>query len=228
MSDITTRTPSLNAKLVTYLIFSVLLCSFFTFKVNATKLTLADNLILHDVDDKAVEHGFLSKKQSINLTQGEHTLVIKYKDVFEDLDFAEERLVTSDYFVVKFTLDKQQALFLSTSNIRGLAAAERFANAPEVILLDEKKQEVVLALETLSDYKLAKQVTKVITTLSEPVVTTQSNNTAINVTTNEQVFNNKVIENLNAVPMLKYWWQKASHAEKASFIEFIKQTKSLE
>ncbi|NQY48445.1 MAG: DUF2057 domain-containing protein [Colwellia sp.] len=224
----TTRTPSLNAKLVTYLIFSVLLCSFFTFKVNATKLTLADNLILHDVDDKAVEHGFLSKKQSINLTQGEHTLVIKYKDVFEDLDFAEERLVTSDYFVVKFTLDKQQALFLSTSNIRGLAAAERFANAPEVILLDEKKQEVVLALETLSDYKLAKQVTKVITTLSEPVVTTQSNNTAINVTTNEQVFNNKVIENLNAVPMLKYWWQKASHAEKASFIEFIKQTKSLE
>ena len=196
--------------------------------MNATKLTLAHNLILHDVDDKAVEHGFLSKKQSINLTQGEHTLVIKYKDVFEDLDFAEERLVTSDYFVVKFTLDKQQALFLSTSNIRGLAAAERFANAPEVILLDEKKQEVVLALETLSDYKLAKQVTKVITTLSEPVVTTQSNNTAINVTTNEQVFNNKVIENLNAVPMLKYWWQKASHAEKASFIEFIKQTKSLE
>ncbi|MCJ8295907.1 MAG: DUF2057 domain-containing protein [Colwellia sp.] len=223
MSHITTRMPFLNEKLITYLIASVLLCSFITFKTSATKLTLADNLILRDVDDKAVEHGFLSKKQTFNLAQGQHTLVIKYKDVFEDLDFAEERLITSDYFVVKFTLDNQQALFLSTSNIRDLAAAERFVNAPEVILVDEQKQEMFLVLETLSDYKLAKQVTKVITTLSVPVATTQSNSTVIKVTRNEQNFNNKVIENLDAVPMLKYWWQKASHDEKSSFLEFIKK-----
>ncbi len=77
----TTPAKFLNNSLLSYFCPSILLCSFVAVKVNAASLTVTDNLVLRDVDDKAVEHGFLSKKQTIDLAQGEHALVIKYKDV---------------------------------------------------------------------------------------------------------------------------------------------------
>lgn len=221
----TTPAKFLNNSLLSYFCASILLCSFVAVKVNAASLTVTDNLVLRDVDDKAVEHGFLSKKQTIDLTQGEHALVIKYKDVFEDLDMGEDRLVKSDYFVVKLVVKNQQELFLSTSKISDLASAERFAKNPELVLLDENKQEMVLELETLSDYKLGQQVTKVVTTLSSPAVIAQNNGTmGISGT---QDFNNQVINKVDTVPMLKYWWQKASKDEKEDFLKFINKNKKV-
>ena len=213
----------LNKSLLSYFCASILICGFVAVKVNAASLTVTDNLVLRDVDNKAVEHGFLSKKQTIDLSQGEHALVIKYKDVFEDLDMGEDRLVKSDYFVVKLVVKNQQKLFLSTSKISDLASAERFAKNPELVLLDENKQEMVLELETLSDYKLGQQVTKVVTTLSSPAVIAQNNGTVS--TPDTQNFSSQVINKVDTVPMLKYWWQKANKDEKADFLNFINKTK---
>ncbi|KGJ92011.1 YccT family protein [Colwellia psychrerythraea] len=214
----------LNNSLVSYFCATILLCSFVAVKVNAASLTVTDNLVLRDVDNKAVEHGFLSKKQTIDLTQGEHALVIQYKDVFEDLDMGEDRLVKSDYFVVKFVVTNQQELLLSTSKISDLASAERFAKNPELILTDEVKQELVLELETLSDYKLGLQVTKVVTTLATPAVNVQDNGTAS--MPDKQDFNSQVINKVDTVPMLKYWWQKANKSEKEDFLNFINKTEN--
>jgi len=218
------RTTFMNNRLVSYLCTSVLLCSFITFNVNAAKLTVTDNLILRDIDDKAVDQGFFSTKQTIELAQGQHTLVIKYKDVFEDLDMGEEVLVKSDYFVVKFEVKNQQALFLSTTKINNLTQAERFVRTPELTLLDEHKQTLVLALETLSDYELSKQVTKVVTTLSAPLVVTSPKSQITSTTKGAQDFNQKVINEVDAVPMLKFWWNKASREEKENFVEFINES----
>lgn len=223
-----TTTPTFfKSSLLRYLCTSLLLSSFATFSVNAAKFSITDNLIIRDIDDKSVEQGFLKNKQMFELTQGKHILVLKYKDVFEDLEFGEERLVKSDYFVVKFTVESQQELLLSTSNINDLAAAERFVKSPELNLLDEHKQEIVLALETLKDYELAKQVTKVVTTLSTPVVSAKSNEKITTTTESEQAFNTQVINNVDTVPMLKYWWQKANRDEKNSFLDFINKNKEL-
>lgn len=217
----------LNNSLMRYVVASILCCSFISLNAGAATLTITDNLIVRDVDDKAVDHGFLSKKQQLELTPGSHSLVIKYKDVFEDIDFAEDRLVTSDYFVVKFTITNQQELLLTTRAINNLAAAERFVSSPELTLFDENKQELVLALEKLSDYKLAKQVAKVVTTLSVPTVishTSTNNDNTANAITSEQTFSEQVIKNVDTVPMLKYWWQKASTDEKNKFLEFINKS----
>jgi len=222
-SKLSTNKNSFNQTLVSYLCVSILFCSFITVKASAITLTVTDNLIIRDVDDKPVEHGFLSKKQQLELTQGQHSLVIKYKDVFEDLDFAEDRLVTSDYFVVTFTVENQQKLLLTTSKINDLATAERFVRAPELSLLDENKQGMVLDLATLADYELEKQVTKVVTTLSTAAVISQANHSI----TSEQTFNAKVINKVDTVPMLKYWWRQATHDEKNKFINFINKNKEL-
>jgi len=200
----------------------MMLVSFVSINVNAAELKITDNIVLRDVDDKVIEQGFLSKKQLITLSEGKHSLVLKYKDVFEDIDFAEERLVKSDYFVVKFVVEGQQSLTLSTTKINDLAAAERFAQKPELILLGEDNQEVVLTLQKLSDYELAKQVTQVVTTLSYPADSVQSNTKASKVNKNEQTFNDNVINQVDAVPMLKYWWKKANQVEKTNFLNFIK------
>ena len=202
---------------------SLLVSSVLPLSVFAASLSVTDNLVLRDIDDKAVEHGFLSKKQTIELTPGKHTIILKYKDVFEDIDFAEERLITSDYFVVKFSIDNQDKLVLSTSKIKDLAAAERFVQQPELTLRDEKQQSLVLTLEKLSDYELAKQVTKVVTTISAPTLVSQGSTTDNVSLKAEQDFNRKVMDKVDAVPMLKYWWKKATEAERSNFMTFIEQ-----
>ncbi len=214
-------------RLTIYAVQSLLVMSFLSFTVTAATLTIGNNLVLRDLDDKAVESSFLSRKETVNLTQGNHTLVVKYKDVFEDLDFAEEKLVKSDYFVVKFSVNEQQTLNLSTTKIKDLIAAERFAKNPELILLDESEQEIILVLEKLSDYELAKQITQVVTTLSAPVDNVQSSSAVSKVNKSEQEFSKAVSNQVDAMPMLKYWWKKANSEEKANFRHFINESNDL-
>lgn len=194
---------------------------------SAATLTYSDNLIIRDIDDQAVEHNLFSQKKAFKLSQGIHTIVLKYKDVFEDIDFAEDRLVKSDYFVVKFTIKNHQDLFLSTTKISNLAQAERFIKSPELMMVDNNKQELMLTLEKLSDYELAKQVTKVVTSISTPNVKKLSTEKTSKNTVLDNEFNEKVIKEVDAVPMLKYWWEKATEAQKASFLQFVDDKKVL-
>ncbi|MCP4988453.1 MAG: DUF2057 domain-containing protein [Colwellia sp.] len=202
-----------------------LLLFILAFNANASELTLSDNLVLRDVNDKPVEHSIFQKKQKLTLGSGNHTLVVQYKDVFEDLDMGEEKLVKSDYFVVKFLLESQQKLILSTIKIRDLAAAERFARQPELTLLDENKQGVVLLLEKLSDYELAKKVTQVVSTLSAPVDNVSTKAKVMKDDKDDKIFNDNVINQVDTMPMLKYWWKKASTEERASFLQFVNKSK---
>ncbi|MFQ3338296.1 MAG: hypothetical protein ACI9VO_001075, partial [Colwellia sp.] len=72
-----------------------------------------------------------------------------------------------------------------------------------------------------------KQVTKVVTSLSAPAVISQNNNKITNTTKNEHAFSTQVINNVDIVPMLKYWWQKASNNDKETFLLFINTKKEV-
>ena len=217
-----------NKQLLTHLLIGLFIMSFMQIKASAATLTYSDNLIIRDIDDQAIEYDLFSQQTTFELSSGHHTLVLKYKDVFEDLDFAEDRVVKSDYFVVKFTIKDQERLLLTTPKLIDLAAAERFVKSPELMLLDNKKKELILTLEKLGDYELAKQVTKVVTRISalddEVLINKQtSKNTKL-----DNEFNKKVMNEVDAVPMLKYWWKKATEKERASFLQFVNDKKALE
>lgn len=196
----------------------------------AATLTHSDNLEIRDIDDQVVEHGFFSKNKTFELKPGEHTIVLKYKDVFEDIEFAEDRVVKSDYFVVKFTVKNEQSLFLTTTPIRDLAAAQRFISAPELMMLNQNKQQLFLALEKLSDFELAKQVTKVVTSISmlenNKLLNEQKHINNKPTLEHTEELDKKILNEVDAVAMLKYWWGKATTEQKASFLQYIENEKN--
>lgn len=187
----------------------------------AATVNVSDNLVISAVNDKRIENSFLHKKSSFELNQGEHALILRYKDVFEDLEFNEERRVESQDFVVKFTITDQEQLELSTVKIKDLAAAENFKKSPELQLKDDNNNQLSLSLEEVSDYKLAKQVDIAVSALAtNKVIQTQGSGLpAATVLTDKQT---GTPIRVNSLDMLKYWWQNASTDEKKRFKEFTK------
>lgn len=213
---------------------AILLTSMASFTLLAATLTVSDNLIVSEVDDKMVDHGFISKKSTFTFKKGEHALIVHYKDVFEDLDFAEDRVVESKNFVVKFNVADEKKLNLTTVAINNLAQAKSFSMSPELVLKDERNKQIKMELEKVSDYKMAKQVDIAVNTyvskqaieqdkktvLAETAVVSKSITSSIN----KPQATNTLIQ-VNALAMLKYWWKNASDEEKKHFKQYITSDK---
>lgn len=194
----------------------------------AATLQVPDNLIISEVDDKSIEHGFLDTKSVFELAQGSHTIILRYKDVFEDLDFAEDRVVESKDFVVKFIVNDEKQLKLTTSEIKNLVHSQAFSKSPELTLKDEHNKQLEIELENVADYKLAKQVDIAVNTFAseqaikkskEPVSISNKVSTPKAVNSKQQTHNTLI--QINSLSMLKYWWQNASTEEKNHFKQYM-------
>jgi uncharacterized protein YccT (UPF0319 family) len=197
-------------------------------QVLAVTFNVSDNLIVSEVNDISVDHGYINNKYSFELKRGVHALIVRYKDVFEDLDFAEDRLVESQDFVVKFTITDQKQLRLSTRKINNLADAELFSKSPQLTLQDGNADQVNISLEKVDDYKLAKQVDIAVSALSpktksqlklQPQIQTK----VTQIKTTPVLETNKTTNTstqVNSLTMLKYWWKNASMTEKQRFKKF--------
>ncbi|MDP7592724.1 MAG: DUF2057 family protein [Litorilituus sp.] len=199
--------------------FSLISCSF---KVFATHLIVADNLIIVEVNEKVVKHGFIGNKSSFRFSQGKHAIVVKYKDVFEDVDLGQERVIESQAFVVKFTVTNQQQLRLNTRNIQNLKQAEKFSKSPQLSLVDENNKVQVVSLAKVSDYKLAKQVNQAVTSLVESKKNPQHMIADLPEVHRHQAKQNHQVSTsdpfaVNSLAMLQYWWNKSSLEQKRQF-----------
>ena len=208
-----------------YLFLFIFATSLYSFKAVATNLHVADNLIIIEVDDQVVDHGFIGNKSTFNLTQGQHAIVVKYKDVFEDFDLGQERVVESQEFVVKFSVNNQQKLTLTTTKITSLPQAEKFSKLPQLLLVDENRQALTVSLAKVSDYKLAKQVNQAVNSLIESKKVPQqtvSAKPAIQQTVMAKQIKNGEALSVNSLTMLQYWWQTASPEQRSQFKAMIK------
>ncbi|MDX2370553.1 MAG: DUF2057 family protein [Colwellia sp.] len=183
----------------------------------AATVSVSENLIVSEVNDKTIDNGFIGSKSVFELSRGNHALIVRYKDVFEDLDFAEERRVESQDFVVKFAITDQAQLKLSTIKIKNLAEAETFIKSPKLKLKDGRDNQLDLSLEQVSDYKLAKQVDLVVNSLASKQII-QTNSSALPTASTPKSKNTFL--QVNSLTMLKYWWQNASNEEKQRFKQF--------
>lgn len=223
---------------------------FINFTTMAITIEVADNLEIKEVNDNSFNEGFFSKNKLIHITpeqlklKSTQTIVVRYKDVFEDFDLGQDRVIETEYFVIKFTPNGSQTYRLKTVLINDISDAEAFVSKPEVMLVSKTGQSIPLELETYADYKLAREVTRVVATLpadslADSPVTIDDEKIAVAVDndiadlevettskindTRSQEFTNNVINKVDTLPMLKYWWQKATTKEKAAFVEFIQK-----
>lgn len=194
-------------------------------QLSAATVNVSDNLIVSEINDKAIDNGFIGKKSSFELSSGNHALIVRYKDVFEDLDFAEDRLVESQEFVVKFTVTDQKQLKLSTTKINNLKSAENFVKSPHLILKDRNNAQLPLSLEKVADYKLAKQVDLAVNSLASKQVESHTLAKTATVATTIKNSADNTLQQVNSLTMLKYWWQNASNEEKQRFKQFTKEVK---
>lgn len=211
-------------KLITRVLLSSILSLISLASFSAT-LEVSDNLIVSKVDDKIVEHGFIGNKSSFKISQGEHALILRYKDVFEDLEFAEERVVESKDFVIKFALANETSLKLTTDKIKSLSQADKFANSPRLLLTDEKNNQVKIEFVDVSDYQISKQVNIAVASLSETkAISSQSIPAENSLVTSQKSISTPQSSitsiNVNSLTMLKYWWENASELEKEHFKRF--------
>ena len=223
------------AKLFHSLCF-VLLTSIVSLSAFGTTLTISDNLIVKEIDNQIVEHGFIGKKTTFAISPGKHAIRLLYKDVFEDLDFAEERVVKSKEFIVKFTTANEQQLNLTTVVISNLPQAEIFAKSPDLILTDEGNKAVSIELVDNDEYKISQQVNNAVNSYASKQLRQKEQNNETKTTSKVNETNKpKVVSTIakikqkpintliqvKALPMLKYWWQNASDEEKEHFKKHI-------
>lgn len=223
--------------------YCVFLACFFSTSLFATQLKVSDNLEVKELNDKSIAQGFFKHNHDLDLSSGKQALVVRYKDVFEDEDLGQDRVVESDYFVILFDVHSQKKLHLKTAKISGIAQAERFSYSPEVSLVDDKNSTLELTLEDYKDYKLTQEVNKVIVNLpddakklaetkTETPVIESSNELADDVANDKALDDSmqvssipssaEVLSKVDSLPMLKYWWQNASTQDKQAFLQYIK------
>lgn len=233
-----------QSKLLASLLLGVLSIS-----ASATQLTISDNLMVKAMDGKKVETSFFDKNTKIDLSAGEHLLILKYEDIFENLEisFDTYETIKSDNFIVKFTVADQNRLKLSTPKIKNLAAAQAFIKAPKVILVDENNAALPLSYKSFARYQAAEKLAQLKALTSEPVVAMAASAPQVPIKpslTMKQPMTVKPelsvkamspispVKSTTLIPtsetphpltMLKYWWNNASAEEKAAFTLYLKQ-----
>jgi len=221
-------------------LYSISLFLFVSLQASATKLVVEDSLMVKEIDNQVVSQGFLSQKTVFELTSGDHAVVLKYKDVYEDLDFGDEELVESPLFVVKFTTNNQGKITIKTPKIRNLKVAKHYAKMPEVLVSDSKQKQLSVEHQTYTEYKTEQEVSTVLAQIAKaaPVVTRGTSIQPMEKTVIQALVLSKVgkaskvekvkkvktqsAKPMNNLSMLEYWWQQASDEEKAIFKQQIK------
>jgi uncharacterized protein YccT (UPF0319 family) len=205
----------------------------------AANLNVTDNLIVTEINNKVVDHGIIGHKSTFSLEPGNYALIIHYKDVFEDLDFAEDRVVKSKEFVVKLSITTQKQLKLATVSIKNLAQAEAYAKSPELTLTDENNKQLALELVNVSDYKITQKVDiavnsyvakqainnekplqKSVTIIAPKIDERAPISQSIIKSPKPKQADNTLIQ-VKSLTMLKFWWQNASDEEKKQFKRHI-------
>lgn len=219
-------------------LFSSLLLTLVTSTLTLTSwaatLTASDTLIIKEIDNKVIDHGYITNKSTFSIEQGKHAVIVQYKDVYEDPDLGDEVVIKSNNFVILFNVTDEKKLRLKTPTLNTMAQANAFSSSPKLLLLDEKNNKLKLEIVGVSDYKLTQEVNKAVNTYSakqnntkkitptikEPSILNKSTVTPTQHSLNSTTTSNTLLQ-VNALTMLKYWWENASIEEKKNFKQHV-------
>ncbi|CAM4060088.1 DUF2057 domain-containing protein [Pseudoalteromonas byunsanensis] len=183
---------------------------------NSATVNFSVELYPLQVNDQEVEHSLFSKVTELEVAPGRHILKMKYNDLYE-LNYDEHEVIESEPFWVVVELTDEGDYQVVFQRPETVDLAKQFAKHPSASLRTPNSQ--VIALKTLKNrpsLPSERQVIKdeVVIESPTPVVPLSSAPAS-----HKPV---KGISHPDAYSMLEFWWQQASEAQRAAFLEKIK------
>lgn len=184
------------------------------FNSQAAKLSFSEELIPLKLGERTIEHSLFSRKDNFELAAGTYLIEVKYKDLYE-IDYDSHQTIESEPFVVKVVVDDAEASYaVSMPRAEDISGAKQYVANPFVEI--SKNQQAAVRVYPLTQKELYTQATNPITVAPAQPNNVQPTNTISAVKPAPKA------AHPDAAAMLEFWWQQASPAQRAAFLEKIK------
>ncbi|CAH9065700.1 hypothetical protein PSECIP111951_03421 [Pseudoalteromonas holothuriae] len=196
--------------------FTLFLGCTFEFAHSAT-VNFSTELYPLQINDEVVEHSLFSKVTELTLSPGNYALKLKYSDLYE-LEYDEHEVVESEPFWVTLNIHQEGDYTVLFTRPGDVELAKQFAKKPmaqiqmpdqQVRTLGVLKQRPLLAYANNEVQHAPKALPVELQTAPLPA----------SVTPKQQP---QGVSHPDAYSMLEFWWQQASEAQRAVFLEKIK------
>ncbi|RZM75119.1 DUF2057 domain-containing protein [Pseudoalteromonas rubra] len=209
-------------------IFYFLLVSLLSGQALAAQLYFPEELLPLQVGQKEIEHSFFNKVRELSLAAGRHQLRVKYTDLYE-VGYDDHEVIESKPFWVTVEVAEQGDYYVEFERADTLKAAKQFAKQPQLWLKapDGTRTPVKTLTEQLRIRSVAQAAERLKTPVTkpdyadslpvEPPVAPQADKPALS----DAVPAAPQAGKPDAAAMLEFWWQQASPAQRAAFLEKV-------
>ncbi|WP_046005843.1 DUF2057 domain-containing protein [Pseudoalteromonas rubra] len=209
-------------------IFYFLLVSLLSGQALAAQLYFPEELLPLQVGQKEIEHSFFNKVRELSLAAGRHQLRVKYTDLYE-IGYDDHEVIESKPFWVTVEVAEQGDYHVEFERADTLKAAKQFAKQPQLWLKapDGTRTPVKTLTEQLRTRSVPQAAERLKTPVTkpdyadslpvEPPVAPQGDKPALS----DAVPAAPQAGKPDAAAMLEFWWQQASPAQRAAFLEKV-------
>jgi len=194
----------------------IIFLSFFSFFSYSATLTIPENLQLLKVNGQEYSTSLFERKVQLDLAAGEHVLLLRYKEMYEDDDNDDHTTIKSSPFLLMFDI-ANEPLRITPISFPEESAARAFAKKPTVTLENMLAVKVASKSLLLSDFEQHQY--KAALALKQNILAATQSEKSAHLTPKHSAQKADVIKNSRAIEMLNYWWQQASEHEQQQFIE---------
>ncbi|MCF6458646.1 DUF2057 family protein [Pseudoalteromonas sp. MMG024] len=189
----------------------------------AATVKFSEELIPLQVNENKVEHSLFSSVDEVTVSQGQHKIRVKYKDLYE-IDYDEHEVIESEPFWLVVNIENNEATYqLSMPRADDIDGAKQYIKSPfatfkeqgansQALRLEPVKAQVVLSTEQKNKAYLPA------TTASAPSNSAAPKSSSKIHVDAEKSPNAPVSQQPSALSMLEFWWSQASEQEKAAFL----------
>ena len=175
-------------------------------------------VLVEAINGRDAGASFIGQEHSYELAPGKYTLVVTFADMFE-LSADEFEKVESGPIKMTFMAEAGKTYQLSHQPLADLAAAKAFAKKPELVITDmDAGVPVVATLE----YTVPKRLLPALRFASEEQKVFASDYQAVPTTQTAEI-GMAQDDDLSALKMLQFSWDKASTSEREAFLKWIGQ-----
>ncbi|MDN3652738.1 DUF2057 family protein [Thalassotalea ponticola] len=179
--------------------------------VHAQELVIPDNFNVIRVNNQAISGSLFMRDTKVSLQPGKNVIVLRYAQMFDgDLE-DHHTTVRSEPFVISFEVNQNTPLRFVHQQPLDINEARLYAKSPQLTLFDANGEQITLLIQSQSEHER---------TLQQRTVDRRQKIIQQSI---EQQPLSEATTTVNALPMLKYWWQRATFTEREAFLTYLEQ-----